>query len=158
MSTTEWALVIGAGSLFALAGLGWLIALLREIHWERARESFRLQHERLGERLCELGSQSGKPRGLRWTKCELADSLILVRDRQTRHLMGLVAAVLYFEAIPDSDMVDVPAVGLPRHATALFMFRRGEWLPTGRAVMNLSPAEVLEQFSAEFERIDSHLL
>jgi hypothetical protein len=156
MSTTQWVLVIGAALLLALTGLGWLITLLREVHLERARELFRLQRERLAERFRLMGDQSGKPRGLRWVRCELGELLTLVRERQTRQLLGLVAVVLHFEALPDGDMVDVPAVGLPRHATAVFCFRRGEWLPTGRAVMNLSPAEVLEQFSEEFERIDSH--
>jgi hypothetical protein len=123
----EWAwVVLGGIGIGSAAVLLWrpLRWFGREIQVERARELFLLQRERLERQFFEAAAATGKPRGLRWQKCDFDPILELAFDRESRQIIALVPVTIQFEAIPGSDMVDLPAVGNLRHASAVFFFGR----------------------------------
>jgi hypothetical protein len=120
---------------------------------EEARRQFQQQREHLEAKFFQAAATSGRPRGLRWVECEWGDPVTLARDRRTGQLAALVGVTIRFEAVAGSDMEGLPAVGNPRHASAVFFHERGRWLATGRTVFNLSPDEVIEHFGKQFERV-----
>ena len=150
-----WFVLGGIGLGGAAAALLWrpLRGFGREIQVERARELFVLQRERLQDEFFKAASASGKPRGLRWTKCDFEATLELAHDRRSRQIIALVPVTIQFEAVEGGDMEGVAAVGNLRAATAVFFFARGAWRTVGRAVFNLNPAETLEHFKNQYEQI-----
>jgi len=153
---------IALGILAALALVGmlswrWFHRAGQEIQIGRARESFLLQRERLEQMFFQAASSSGKPRGLRWKQCEFGPNLELARDKHSGDLLGLLPVTISFEAIAGSDMEGVQAVGNLRTASAVFIFRKGQWLTNGRAVMNLNPIEAIEHFHKHYENVDEHV-
>lgn len=118
-----------------------------------AREKFSQRRDELQTRFFELAASSGKPRGLRWKSIDWHEGLELVRERETRRLAVLVGVTIAFEAIPGSDMEDLPAVGNLRHGSAVFFFHAGKWHSTGKVIFNLLPADVLARFAAQYERV-----
>jgi len=124
-----------------------------EILLERAREMFTLQRDHLAEQFLEAASATGKPRGLRWKRCDFDDGVCFARDQSSRELHALVGVTIGFEAVEGSDMEDVEAVGNLRNATAVFVFRTGQWRSNGRALFNMNPNEALEHFKEQFEAI-----
>jgi len=153
---TDWLWVGGAA-----AGLGAALVLLwrplwrlgREVQVERARESFRLQRERLEAKFFDAAARSGKPRGLRWKDCSFENPLELARDRRTGQLIALVPVTIAFEAVEGGPMEGVEAVGNLRNATAVFVFERGHWATSGKAVFNMNPDEALRHFHNQYERV-----
>lgn len=131
----------------------WIHRAGQEILVSRARESFTLQSERLHEQFFQAAAQSGKPRGLIWKRCEFGSELRIARDRHTGELLGLIPVTIQFEAVPGSDMEGLPAVGNLRAATAVFVFHRGQWTTSGRAVMNLNPTEAIQHFHQSHEAL-----
>src|SRR6188474_415712 len=87
------AIVLGIAVLWHFYGMG------RAILAERARESFRLQHERLERLFFERASTTGSPRGLRWVSCDFSPEFRVARDKHAGGLVALVAATVQFEAI-----------------------------------------------------------
>jgi hypothetical protein len=65
----------------------------------------------------------------------------------------LVGVTISFEAIEGGDMEGVAAVGNLRNASAVFAYSGERWTTAGRAVFNLNPAEAVEHFKANYERI-----
>jgi hypothetical protein len=147
-------LLLGMAALL----LGWrpLRSLGKEIQGERARELFVLQRERLEAKFATAAAATGKPRGLRWKDCSFERDIELARDRRTGQLLALVPVTIQFEAIAGSDMEGLPAVGNLRNASAVFYFRRGQWLTAGRAVFNLNPTEVIQHFHNQYEHVQAH--
>ena len=138
---------VGAAGLAALAVAGrWLGHLGRTVQHERARELFRLQHERFEAALLEAAAATGKPRGLRWVGCTITGDAVLARDATTRGIVGLVPVDIRFEPEEGSDMEANPAAREPRPATAVFTFVAGHWQTDGRVVFNLSPYEAVAHF------------
>jgi hypothetical protein len=127
----------------------------QQVNLERARESFRLQRERLESKFVESAQASGKPRGLRWKDCQFDSQVEFVRDRRTGHLAALVGVAIAFEAVAGSDMEDNPNVGNLRNASAVFYFQKGHWNTVGKAVFNMNPAEAVEHFKNQYERAGS---
>lgn len=123
----------------------------REVQSERARETFRLERERIEARFLDAARASGKPRGLTWKDCDFEPGLTLAREKRTGNLVGLVPVTISFEAVPGGPMEGVEAVGNLRNATAVFRFARGHWETSGHAVFNLNPDEAIAHFHAEFE-------
>jgi hypothetical protein len=146
-----WLLPV-AGLLFLLL-VWWFYGLGREIQAERARESFRLQFERLEKQFLEKAAASGLPRGLRWVSVAFAADTEFVRDRHTGKIVALVPVTVEFEALEGSDMEGLPAVPLPRQGSAVLTFVRHEWTTAGRVLFNLAPSEVVERFPAEFAQL-----
>ena len=122
----------------------------------RARESFRLQRERLQSLFFDAASATGKPRGLRWKQCTFEASMELVRERATGVLLALVPVTIAFEAIEGGPMEGVEAVGNLRTATAVFSYIRGHWETAGKAVFNMGPAQTIAHFGGQYERIHPH--
>lgn len=120
-----------------------------------ARSLFERERQQLQEQFFEAAAGSGKPRGLRWVNCEWEQDLVLARDRSAiGQLVGLVGVTIQFEAIPGSDMEGLPAVGNLRNASAVFVFSRGQWVPTGRALFNLNPEEAIQHLDDQFEGVE----
>lgn len=148
-----WVGAAGGLVLLALAGR-WLLHLGRAVQIERARELFRLQHERFEEMLLKAAAATGKPRGLTWVGCEITGDAVLARETGTRNIVALVPVVIRFEPVEGSDMEDVPAAREPRPATAVFTFHRGHWHTDGRIVFNLDPRQAAGHFSKRFTVIE----
>jgi hypothetical protein len=145
-----WLLLVpvAASVLFFLVWRAYGIG--REIQSERARESFRLQHEHLEKLFLEQASGTGLPRGLRWISCVFAPAVEFACERKTKKIVALVPLTVQFEAIEGSDMEGLPAVPLPRQGTGVLHFALGEWTTSGRVVFNLSPHETLQQFAGQY--------
>ena len=141
------ALVLGA------VVLRWLWHLCRAVVAERARELFRLQHERFEEQLLRAASATGLPRGLKWVRCQITGYAVLARDAATRRLVALVPVVIEFEPEEGSDMEDNPAAREPRPATAVFTYHRGTWETAGRVVFNHTPEQTVAAFAPQFRVI-----
>ena len=150
-----WFVGVGGFVLLVLA-VRWLAHFGKMVMAERARELFRLQHERFEEMLLKAASETGKPRGLRWLGCSITGDAVLVRDTATRQIVALVPVLLTFEPIEGSDMEDVSAARDPRPATALFTFEKGHWHTTGRIVMNHTPHQAIAAFGTQFKLIEHH--
>jgi hypothetical protein len=156
--TTDWLWIGGAVAIVVAVVLAWrpLRRLGRELVAERARESFRLQRERLEAKFFDAAAASGKPRGLRWKECSFDAPLELARDRRTGQLLALVPVTIAFEAVKGGPMEGVEAVGNLRSATAVFVFDRGHWTTAGKAVFNMNPDEALKHFQGQYERVETH--
>ena len=152
-----WYWLGGAAIAGAAAVLTWrpLRRLGHEVQVERARESFRLQRERLEAKFLSAAQATGKPRGLTWKDCEFEPGLTLARDCQRGSLIGLVPVTISFEAIPGGPMEGVEAVGNLRNATAVFDYTRGHWTTVGRAVFNMNPDAALSHFHGQYERVQN---
>jgi hypothetical protein len=153
---TDW-LWIGAAAvvLGTVVFIVWrpLRRLGREVIVERARESFRLQRERLEAKFFDAAARSGKPRGLLWKECNFENPIELARDRRTGEIVALVSVTISFEAVAGGPMEGVEAVGNLRNATAVFVFARGHWSTSGKAVFNMNPDEALRHFQHQYERV-----
>lgn len=148
--------VVGGG-LVALALLArWLGHLGRAVQVERARELFRLQHERFEGMILAAAAGTGKPRGLTWAGCAITGDAVLARDLGTRRIVAFVPVVIHFEPVAGSDMEDVPAAWELRPATAVFAFERGHWHTAGRVVFNHTPEQAVATFGKQFTVIEHH--
>ena len=147
-------LVLVAVVLGALLGYRQFRSFGREIHYERAREAFKLQRERLEAHFLAAAAASGKPRGLRWVEVEWEREVTFARERHSRQLAALVGATIRFEAVEGGDMEGLPAVGNLRNASAVFFFHRGQWHTVGKAIFNMNPGEAVEHFKNTYERLE----
>lgn len=94
---------------------------------------------------------SGKPRGLRWTACDIAGPPLFALDARRDELYALVAVTVSFAAVAGGGMEEVEAVGNLRSATAVFIHRGDQWATDGRVVFNLEPHEALKHFQATLQ-------
>jgi hypothetical protein len=145
--------LLAPAAVLLLAACWWLARFGRGVQLERARESLRLQGKRLEQQFLEAARRTGKPRGLRWAGCEFAGDFELARDRATRRIVAFVPVIVQFEAVEGGDLEGVPAVDQPKTACALFVFERGTWVTTGRAVFNLPPPDAIRQLHAHYDPI-----
>jgi hypothetical protein len=106
---------------------------------------FRADADGLRELFRQTAAGSGKPRGLTWTAVEPNGEPAFVS--RADNLTALLPVVVRFEPVPGSDMEGVPAARVPRPAVAVFSFDGRRWATAGRAVFNLSLAQVAERFS-----------
>jgi hypothetical protein len=147
-------LVIGIG-LALVAGWFWR---RWQVAQQRARQrlamlQFPELRDALEQQFLAAAAATGKPRGLRWKKCELDGKSQFATDRTTGELYALAGTTVSFEAIPGGDMEDVEAVGNLRSATAIFIHRSGKWSTDGRVVFNLEPHEALERYQESLEEV-----
>ena len=131
----------------------WFFVLGKEIRVEKACELFRLQKAKFPPLFLAKAAASGKPRGLRWVECLFADEVLFAKESATHSIIALVPVQIQFEAIAGSDMETVEAVPHPRHGSALLRFHNGQWDTEGRVVFNLTPTEVLSQFTNDYTSI-----
>lgn len=149
----KWLLAGAAAVLVAVGLIRWLRQFWQAVLAERARELFRLQHERFEEQLLKTAAATGLPRGLMWQSCCITGDALLVRDQRTHGIVALVPVVIQFEPEPGSDMVDVPAAREPRPATAVFALTRGDWETAGKIVFNHTPEQTVAAFAPQFRVI-----
>lgn len=155
---TWWVLaILGGLGLGLVVGYRPLRRLLREIEFERARELFLLQRERLEAKFFHLASSSGKPKGLTWDDCDFQSAVSFVRDKSTGQLSAFVEVTIRFSAVLGGGMEDVAAVGNLRNATAVFHYQHGQWGTGGRALFNMNPREAIQHFQAQYEPIPSNV-
>jgi hypothetical protein len=137
----------------ALAGRG-LWNLGRAVQAERARELFRLQHERYEEMLLHSAAATGLPRGLRWVGCSITGEAVLVRDAEHGGIVALVPVLVHFAPVEGSEMEQVHAAREPRPATAVFTFARGHWQTSGRVIFNHTPSQTVAKYAPQFRVIE----
>ncbi|MFO0798143.1 MAG: hypothetical protein U0804_11765 [Gemmataceae bacterium] len=137
---------LAAGLVPLAVAVRWVWHLGRAVQVERARELFRLQHERFEEHLLTAAAATGKPRGLTWAACLITGDAVLARA--AGGIVALVPVEVRFEPEADSDMDANPMAREPRPATAVFTFARGTWHTDGRVVFNLDPARAATTFGA----------
>ncbi|MFO0876370.1 MAG: hypothetical protein U0840_03270 [Gemmataceae bacterium] len=113
---------------------------------------FLAQRAALEVEFFHLAVSSGKPRGLRWVGIDWSPEVAFAREKATGRLAALVGVTIHFEALAGSDMEELPAVGQPRHGSAVFFVLDDRWHTQGRAFFNLAPAEVLEQLAGQYDR------
>ena len=142
--------------LILLAGV--VLALIAGVLWRRWRSAqldgrmrlamgeFEENMPRLEPQLLQAAAVTGKPRGLRWSKCELHGDTLFATDQAGHDLCALVSVTVSFEAIAGGDMEDVEAVSNLRSATAVFVHQQGSWTTDGRVVFNLEPVATMERF------------
>ncbi len=131
--------------------IGWLWRLLRRPpDPAAAAELFRRERAALLEAFLTAVRATGKPRGLTWVSAEADGEALLVEERPSGRLVALAPVVVHFEPEPGSEMEEVPQAREPRPVTAVFTFDRGAWRTAGRAVFNLSPAQVVEKGGGRF--------
>ena len=137
--TMDW--IIGAGVLSICVTAAWLVLrrpvrhALEERHLTPARDAFRRQREWLEARFLKALAQADPLEGLRWEDAHWSDEVVWARDRHTRRLLALIG--VHFDAEPFGDLPDHP----PRHATALFEFRKGRWCAEGKRLDEIRPDE-----------------
>jgi len=119
----------------------------------RAQRDFHRQREQLEAKFIERASQSGKPRGLRWSDVAFDDDVIYARDRKTGGLKALVAIEVSFEAVEGGGMEHVEAVSNVRAATAEFLYDGGRWRTEGRVYFNLAPTATVKYLAADLELV-----
>jgi hypothetical protein len=144
--------IIWAGLVPLCVLAGWLV-VRRPVRWivedrdlGRARALFRLQREGLEARFLASIARLDPIERLRWEEARWHDDVVWARDRQSRRLLALVG--VHFDADPIRSFPDEP----PRHATALFEFRKGRWNADGRHIDELRPDEAFLRHR-EFEPI-----
>jgi hypothetical protein len=120
------------------------------MHVDHARDLFHQQREWLEARFLKALSRVDPEEGLRWEEAHWHDEVLWARDRQTRRLLALIG--VHF----DSDPFDDPLGARPRHATALFEFRKGRWVAEGKLLDELRPAEAVLRYQ-RFEPVVLHL-
>ena len=142
-------LVVGA------AALAWrpVRARIREKELARARKDFHRHREHLEARFLRLATESGKPRGLEWVRCDFDDDVLYARHRRSGELSAFVSVTIGFEAVEGGGMEEVEAVSNLRAATAVFRVERGNWATDGRALFNLNPVEAIAYYQDNLELV-----
>jgi hypothetical protein len=161
MFAAEFPIDYPVAILAAVALIAFLAVVFKRFRTNDSRTFFAKARARFAEDRAMLethffrsAAATGKPRGLRWTKCEWSNLIEWARDRVTGQLLALVGVTISFEAIEGGDMEGVEAVSNLRNATAVFYYD-GAWHTAGRVVFNLNPDEVLAHFREGYERVDS---
>jgi hypothetical protein len=151
--------LLGSVVIVVLAALAWrpLRARVRERELARAQKDFHRHREHLEARFITRASESGKPRGLEWVRCDFDDDVVYARNRRTGEICAFVGVTIGFEAVEGGGMEDVEAVGNLRAATAVFRVERGAWRTDGRAIFNLNPAEAVAHYQANLELVAHEL-
>src|SRR5260370_23461882 len=123
-------LILGSGIVAGAAMASLWVWRRKVLPPDRAATMFQQQREHLEADFLHAAASFGKPRGLRWKKCDWESDIILARDKKSGELTALVGVTIQFEAIEGSDMEGLPAVGNLRHASGVFYLRGGRWRTT----------------------------
>ncbi len=147
--------LIGA-ALAAVAGVVWRRGLRAQASARRRLAVLRFAEQRpeLGEAFRAAADATGKPRGLKWARCDLHPGETYALEPATGNFFALVGVTIGFEAIPGGGMEDVEAVGNLRVGTAVFVYRGEGWTTDGRAVLNLDPPQALEHYRESLDPVE----
>jgi len=159
MGTLGW-IALGLAVLIAIVSAAAFLLLRprrtgrQEKSLARARREFHLRREQLEAKFLTRASESGKPRGLRWTDCDFDNDVTYARDKRNGQLSAFVGVTISFEAVEGGGMEEVEAVSNLRAATAVFSFdEQRQWYTEGRAIFNLNPAEAIRYYQANLELV-----
>lgn len=108
---------------------------LESLRFDRAREQFRQQREWLEARFLGSLAKADPTEHHRWEDAHWHDEVVWARERPSRRLLALIG--VHFDSDEIFDLPDDP----PRHATALFEFRKGRWLADGKWLDQVRPDE-----------------
>jgi hypothetical protein len=148
-------LIIWGGVLPACGIAAWLILrrpvrqFAEEMHVDHARDLFRQQREWLEARFLGALAKVDPLERIRWEDAHWHDEVLWARDRQTRVFLALIG--VHFDAIA-FDEIGEPR---PRHATALFEFRKGRWVVEGKRLDEVRPDEAVLR-GHRFEPVATH--
>ncbi len=159
MANSWWiaiGLVTAIAAVVALLWRPYAQAVLQS-RCKRVGSEFRRRRELLELKFFQQAAASGKPRGLRWTRCDFEDDVHYARHRISGEFCAFVGVTIGFEAIEGGPMEDVEAVGNLRAATAVFRYRRGEWKGEGRVMFNLDPLEAIRFYGEQLEPLAGQL-
>ncbi len=148
-------IVIGAIILSLAIGLRPLLNWLQAREARHAIREFRLRRETLEAKFFDVAAAVGKPRGLRWKKCDWQESVTFGRDVQSQLLTAFASVEIYFEAIEGGDMEDVEAVGTIRDASAVFHYQKGRWGTGGRALFNMNPQDAITHLKGQYDPVNA---
>ncbi len=118
----------------------------RDAERRSAMPAFDQRRDALAKLFQQVAAATGKPRGLHWTSVDLSGQPLFAADIASGELYALIGVTIGFAAVEGGGMEDVEAVGNLRSATAVFVYRNGEWTTDGRVIFNLEPAEALQRF------------
>ncbi|QDU38802.1 hypothetical protein Mal4_31320 [Maioricimonas rarisocia] len=147
-------LIVVAGLIALLIGAKPLLRWVQQIEARRAVQRFRIQRETLEAKFFDVASATGKPRGLRWKRCDWQAPVTFARDLQSQLVTAFVSVEIHFDAIEGGDMEDVEAVGTIRDAAAVFHYRAGTWGTGGKALFNMNPSEAVQRLEGQFEPLN----
>jgi hypothetical protein len=120
-----------------------------ELHFDKARVQFRGDREWLEARFLSALARLDAVERERWEDAHWHDEVVWCRDRQTRTLLALIG--VHF----DDPGLDTCGTLRPRHATAIFEFRKGRWQTEGNSLDEIRPDEVTLR-SPRFEPVAVH--
>lgn len=152
---TDWwtlgilGVILIAGALVRRSATTWLHTRDRR----HAFDQFRIRREQLEAKFFDLAAASGKPRGLRWIRCEWHPPVSFARDVETKLLTAFVAVDIYFAAVEGGDMEDVAAVSDVRNGCAVFHYQNGNWGTGGKVLFNTNPQDVVEMLKGQYEAV-----
>ncbi|MGE3818292.1 MAG: hypothetical protein AB7I30_02565 [Isosphaeraceae bacterium] len=137
--------IIWGGPLAACLLAGWLILrrpvqrFTEELHVDHARVTFRQQRERLEARFVAALAYLDPIEHYRWDRAHWHDEVLWARDRKSRVFLAMIG--VHFDE-PVYDAIGEPQ---PRHATALFEYRKGRWCADGKRLDEIRPDEAVFQ-------------
>jgi len=109
--------------------------VVEEVRFDHARELFRQQREWLEVRFLKALAKADPIESLRWDGAHWHDEVVWARERPSRRLLALIG--VHFDPNPFDDL----STPRPRHATALFEFRKGRWQTEGKRLDEIRPDE-----------------
>lgn len=117
-----------------------------DLHFETAQVQFRQQREWLEARFLGGLAKLDPIERIRWEDAHWHNEVLWARDRKTRTLLALIG--VHFEHVGFDEFGEAR----PRHATALFEYRRGRWHAEGKRLDEVRPDEVVLR-SPRFEAV-----
>src|SRR5579864_9835855 len=136
MGWSIWAAIVPVSLLAVwLAVRRPLRQIWEDMHFDHAREQFRQQREWLEARFLGALAKNEPLERSRWEDAQWHDEVVWARERPSRRLLALIG--VHFDCDPIFTLSESP----PRHATALFEYRKGQWHAEGKRLDEIRPDE-----------------
>jgi hypothetical protein len=136
MGLLIWSGILAVGIIAVAVGLRRPIRhIVEDVHVDHARELFHVRREWLEARFISALGRADPAEGQRWEAAQWHDDVFWARDRQTRRLLAMVCV--------DFEPGPFDLLGAPRHATALFEFRKGQWHVEGKRLDEIRPDQAV---------------
>ena len=120
-----------------------------EMHVDQAREHFRMQREWLEAHFLGALAKVDPLERIRWEDAHWHDEVLWARDRRSRILLAMIG--VHF----DGQAYDEFGYPQPRHATAIFEYRKGRWYSEGKRLDEVRPDEAVLR-GRQFEPVVTH--
>jgi len=150
MGLVIWGVVVPACMI-----VGWLFIrrpfrqYSEEILVDQAREQFRMQREWLEAHFLGALAKVDPLERIRWEDACWHDEVLWARDRQSRVLLAMIG--VHFEGQAFDEFGDPQ----PRHATAIFEYRKNRWFAEGKRLDEIRPDEAVLR-GQRFEPVVMH--